>query len=161
MKSLTFIKAAGSELTAAQPKVILQVLEAKFGVGIPVTFEELGKALSEDPTFVSRQKAELVVAYYAKRLADAGYVKYDIVVEETPVAIPTDEAVDDYFAAQQEAEHIESLADHDDKSDDEMLVPIPPAPRDIFADEPPKTDPKVAKAKAAKAKAAKAKAKAQ
>jgi hypothetical protein len=126
-----------------------------------VTFEELGRALAKEATFISRQVPTLVVAYYAKRLADAGWVKYDIVMEETPVVIPTDEAVADYFAAQQEAERVESLADHDDDDDETGLVPIPPAPRDVFSDEPPKADPKVAKANAAKAKTAKAKAKAQ
>jgi hypothetical protein len=87
MKTLTFLRAAGSDLTASQPKAILKCLE-KFDPSIPVTFETLGKALDEDPAFISRQKAELVVAFYAKRLADKGYVRYDIIVEE-PARPPT------------------------------------------------------------------------
>jgi hypothetical protein len=87
MKTLTFLKPANPDLTAAQPRVILQVLEAKFGANVAVTFEELGHALAKDPAFVSKQDPTLVIAYYAKRLADAGYVTYEISVEpEEPVA---------------------------------------------------------------------------
>jgi hypothetical protein len=46
--------------------------------------EDLGAALKDEPTFVSRQKPDLVVAYYARRLANKGYCKYDI-TEDRPV----------------------------------------------------------------------------
>jgi hypothetical protein len=84
IKTLTFLKPADDRLTAEQPRAILKCLEAKFGPGVAVTFEDLGAVLKDEPTFVSKQDPALVVAYYAKRLADAGYVKYEIVMEETP-----------------------------------------------------------------------------
>jgi hypothetical protein len=89
MKTLTFLKPADDRLTAEQPRAILKVLEAKFGPDVAVTFEDLGAALKDEPTFVSRQKPELVVAYYARRLSDKGYCKYEITetTEEPPVEV--------------------------------------------------------------------------
>ena len=78
MKTLTFLKPADDRLTAEQPRAILKCLAEKFGPEVAVTFEDLGAALKDEPTFVSRQKPDLVVAYYARRLADKGYCKYDI-----------------------------------------------------------------------------------
>lgn len=127
MKTLTFLKPAGPELTAQQPKIIMQILEVKFGANVAVRIEDLGRALADEPTFVSKQDPTLVVAYYCRRLSDLGFVKYEITPDAPAVS----------------------------ETPDEELVDIPPAPRDIFADETPAAKAPAKRKAGGKAKAAK------